>query len=133
MNKLEVGMFVKFKDKNGCTYIRKVIDGYKEHWYGCKVDKNANNVPYVSDKNIINYSFNIIDLIEVGDYVNYHRIEIFYDTYNPRTEEYEDILGIAIYDDANMDCISEVRPLSSLKIYSIVTKEQFEQMKYEVE
>lgn len=116
---LEVGMYVRFKDKNGCTYIRKVIDGYKEHWYGCKVDKNANNVPYVSDKNIINYSYNIIDLIEVGDYVNGKQV---IETYYKSDEKWH--LEIV---DSRLLTHDE---LKHVNIQSIVTKEQFESMEY---
>ena len=41
-------------------------------------------------------------------------------------------LGIPIYDDALMNCISEVRPLDTIEIKSIVTKEQFEKVMYKV-
>ena len=117
--KLEIGMYVRFKDKRGNEYIRKVIAGYKKGWYGCKVDIEANNVPYVSLKNVIKASYNIIDLIEVGDYVNGFRVE---NIYNPTGNE---VFWI------KLSC----NPIDNYKnedIKSIVTKEQFEQMSYKV-
>lgn len=72
--KLEVGQFVRFKDKRGNTYIRNIKEVCNEQphksWGGIIIDKNANNVPYVSLKNIIKASYNIIDLISVGDEVD---------------------------------------------------------------
>ena len=108
---MEVGDYVRFKDKRGNTYIRKVIDGYKAHWYGCKVDKEANNVPYVSAKNIIKSSPNIIDLIEVGDYVNGNKVE--------------DLDDIWHYD------LDGCCPVPD-EIKSILTREQFESMEYKI-
>ena len=112
---MKVGDYVRFKDKRGNTYIRKVIDGYKAHWYGCKVDKEANNVPYVSAKNIIKSSPNIIDLIEVGDYVNGVMVTEIKDG-KPFKEDYNDPYYSYYFDD----------------IYSIVTKEQFSQTEYRI-
>jgi len=113
---MNVGDYVRFKDKRGNTYIRKVIDGYKAHWYGCKVDKEANNVPYVSAKNIIKSSPNIIDLIEVGDYVNGH---------------YVSSLPLFKWNKQAGYCYTGDM-LTDKDIKSIVTKEQFESMEYKV-
>ena len=129
---MKVGDYVRFKDKRGNTYIRKVIDGYKAHWYGCKVDKEANNVPYVSAKNIIKSSPNIIDLIEVGDYVNGYKVTMLEDEY---------------YDDVT-DSVKKIKDKEKIKIIlgneeqfygvyakdikSVLTKEQFESMEYKV-
>jgi len=118
--KLEVGMYVR--TLNGIVKIDKIQNDVMKDEKGC-----------LHYGDFIKASNNIIDLIEDGDYVNGYLIEKFYDTYNPKTEEYEDILGIAIYDDARMDCIEEIRPLRTLDIKSIVTKEQFESMQYKVD
>ena len=111
---MEVGDYVRFKDKRGNTYIRKVIDGYKAHWYGCKVDKEANNVPYVSAKNIIKSSPNIIDLIEVGDYVDGEKVD-------SKDEENVYVLGDFGY-----------YAISKKSIKSVLTKEQFESIEYRI-
>lgn len=93
--KLEVGQFVRFKDKKGIEYIRKITsvnDTYPDKLYaGIYIDKEANNARGVSLKNIIKASFNIIDLIEPGDVleINGEKYEVIYD------ESYEK-LGILI-------------------------------------
>lgn len=116
---LKVGQYVRFKDKRGNTYIRNIKEVCNEQphksWGAIIIDKNANNVPYVSLKNIIKASFDIIDILEVGDYVNGNEIyRINWDS-----------LGL----------ILETTNYSKLRekdIKSIVTKEQFEQMAYKV-
>ena len=71
---LKVGMYVRFKDKRGIEYIRKITsvnNTYPDKLYaGIYIDKNANNSNGVSLKNIIKTSFNIIDLIQKKDYAN---------------------------------------------------------------
>lgn len=75
------------------------------------VDENGHPVPtsfnfFVFEDEITVFSFNIIDLIKVGDYVN---------------GEYVDLFAIDFFKD------------HPEYIKSIVTKEQFEAMKYVVE
>ncbi len=82
---------------------------------------------YINKPYIVKHSKNIIDLIEVGDYVNGMQIDEFDDV------EGNIFLGFPIYDDGLMDCISEFRPLSTVEIKSIVTKEQFTQAEYKIE
>ena len=66
-------------------------------------------------------SHNIIDLIEVGDYVNGMKVNNI---------AIEDGL-IYLHMDAD-DCLHESTMLTGDEIESIVTKEQFEQMQYKV-
>lgn len=75
---------------------------------------------YVIDNSIIKSSLNIIDLIEVGDYVNGSKVQ----------EIGKDYVEIEEYSGLNNDmpCIVKTKDIKS-----IVTKEQFESMKYEVE
>lgn len=117
--KLEVGQFVRFKDKRGNTYIRNIKEVCNEQphksWGAIIIDKNANNVPYVSLKNIIKASYKIIDILEVGDYVN-----------GCKVHKKENCLTIILDNEEN---ISWINPDG---IKSIVTKEQFEQMAYKV-
>lgn len=71
-------------------------------------------------KHIVKSSPNIIDLIEVGDYVNYHRVvDIGTNIEDKHLYLYVDTLEY-----------NEVVYQSDIK--SIVTKEQFEEMKYEI-
>ena len=60
---LEVGMYVRTKDKKGVTYIRKLTklaDEYPQKLYGMEVDKEIHYVNYLSQKNILKASHNII-------------------------------------------------------------------------
>lgn len=72
----------------------------------------------------------LLNLIEVGDFVNGFETTDFegFD----EDGNYEEGIGIPIYDDANLDCIVEYRPIRTLKITSILTKEQFKARAYEV-
>jgi hypothetical protein len=81
----------------------------------------------ITDSNLDEYkhSENIIDLIEVGDYVNGYKITDYteIDKYND-----EKIL----YADLNVNSSSEYIAIHNEDIKSIVTKEQFESMEYKV-
>lgn len=124
--KLEEGMYVRTKDKKGVQYIRKIIDLPKDTRYGSiVVDKDIHNVKWVSKKNVLKASENIIDLIEVGDYVNGYLVrDIDY--------AFDDVVmnnknaRIVPYIDCNKNNYIE-------DVKSIVTKEQFNSVKYEVE
>lgn len=71
-----------------------------------------------NEQNIVKSSPNIIDLIEVGDYINGYKVdEVDYEKYT-------------IYIGNTNECIEQVLWRKDIK--SIVTKEQFESMKYEV-
>lgn len=119
MNKLEVGMYVRTK-----TGIHKIfkIDEHKTNWkYLCdkkstgEWDGSYEYTP-LKEELIIKSSYNIIDLIEVGDYVNGVKIK----------EILEMKTGKIIIVSESEDY------LENDDIESAVTKEQFEQMKYEV-
>jgi hypothetical protein len=113
--KLEVGMYVRFKDKKGITYIRKITklaNEYPQRLYGMEIDVEANYSPYLSLKNILKASHNIIDLIEVGDYVNGQLVNELLDNVVLTGTEYI--------------------PIKNEDIETIVTKEQFEAMAYKV-
>lgn len=112
MEEIQVGDYVR-------TYKGKI---YKvTNVYVLKITCGHTSLRY---NDITKHSSDIIDLIEEGDYVNGYEVHEFDD------EEGNLYLGFSIYDDALMDCITEVRPLSTVDIKSIVTKEQFESMKY---
>lgn len=113
MSKLEVGMYVRIDGE-----IRKVIYvGYQDKIYVSFVEDNS----YLIDKRNINYSHNIIDLIEVGDYVNGKQV---IETYYKSDEKWhlEIVDARLLTHDA----------LKRVNIQSIVTKEQFESMEYKV-
>ena len=119
---LKVGMYIRSKDKRGGQFIRKIVDLPKDTRCGSIiVDKDIHNVEWVSMKNVLNVSDNIIDLIEVGDYVNGYKVEAVYlkgyRKYIKLSNAYESGKGIRTY---------------SEDIKSVVTKEQFSSVKYEV-
>lgn len=73
MSKIEVGEYVR--TKNG--YITRVDEstnifnlGYKEQY----VDMETTIYGFTCEEEIVNHSKQLIDLIEVGDYVNGHRV-----------------------------------------------------------
>ena len=75
---------------------------------------------------ITKHSFNIIDLIEVGDYVNGEVVEIIY-SYDEDGND-KDELGIKEVDCEEGYYIS----LKDIEIKSVVTHEQFNSVKYTV-
>ena len=112
--KLEVGMYVR--TIGGIERLKKENDN---GWF---FEKSMIIKPDNIEKYIIKASHNIIDLIEVGDYVNgYPVYEII---------DYPDNTRAIVIADDNKSIIWEE---SSQYIKSIVTKEQFESMSYEVE
>ena len=86
-----------------------------------KIENEVSLVRYIGEIPNVRFSHNIIDLIEVGDYVNGYPV---YET----IEHPDNTRAIVIADD-NKSIIWEE---SSQYIKSIVTKEQMEIMKYEV-
>lgn len=110
-DKLEVGMYVRTKD----GIIDKVIIDYKGKCNSpnCNCKHVSCQYNYYDEVDIINASHNIIDLIEVGDYVNGWKVLYWTD-------------GTKIIDDGYAS------DLNKIKIKSIVTKEQFESMEYKL-
>ena len=104
---LEIGMYVR--TINGKIWIiksQKAISGHK--------------------KDIINASYNIIDLIEVGDYVNGYKVLFAGATTWDNNGNVIDKRVKINYDGYD-------RWLSEDFIKSIVTKEQFSSMEYKIE
>ena len=121
--KLEVGMYVRTK-YNGISKIVDYINDPTHYFFKCyKLDRDYINCEeYITETDVLKTSHNIIDLIEAGDYVNgypvYEKID------------YPDNTRAIVIADDNKSIIWKE---SSQYIKSIVTKEQFESMKYEVE
>lgn len=116
--KLEEGMYVRTKQGT----IEKVIKRY-DTLSGCKVEVNEDfrfkHYEHNYIKHIKNASHNIIDLIEIGDYVNGSKVLDISEDENNR---------IWIYTDSkNNECC-----FSESEIEDVVTKEQFNSQKYVV-
>ena len=126
--KLEVGMYVR--TKNGM--VAKIIDkrdisGSLHREEIVFILDNGNKLALHSQK-VIKTSHNIIDLIEVGDYVNGEKVgEVI------RKEMYHFGDGIIIKNETGEDIYSNFRYSKYANVETIVTKEQFESIKYSLE
>lgn len=113
--KLEEGMYVR--TKKGIAKILGRIndptDFYHKMLITDKFLKIHGDTEYIHDLDIVKASENIIDLIEVGDYVNGYKVKI--------TNPY-----MIVLDNYNFKAIE------NKDIKSVVTKEQFNSAKYEV-
>ena len=126
--KLEIGKFIR------TPYgIRKIVNITKDDGYGkpkvrvIELDRHL-NTPYkfdyifYTDENVIKKcktSYNIIDILEVGDYVNGYPIY--------EIDEYEDDTRAIVIANDNKSIIWEKQDIKS-----VVTKEQFENMEYRI-
>ena len=117
---LKVGRYVR--------YTRGAINGYVPTRIAKIVDCSDNELVRIDSwqvilrNDVIKARDNLIDLIEVGDYVNGHLVlDVFWNV--------EEDHVILIEDSMN----NSTSVLYNEDIKSIVTKEQFESIKYEVE
>ena len=126
---LKVGMYVKFK-KEKLTYVRKLLEIVHnfETFNVYRIDKEyfdyeeKDYFDIIYPDEILKASYDIIDLIEVGDHVNgQYVVEKFYDYAN---EEWNIVI-------ATTQHLKVGKNRNDIK--SIVTKEQFESMSYKVD
>lgn len=121
--KLEVGIYVRTKDGiiAKCTYVNKKY-AFECIGYGFdrNVYKNHSGLSnYGVEEIIIKASYNIIDLIEVGDYINCKEVV---EVCNHK------ILGKIVV--LNTNCNSTI---PNEKIKSVVTKKQMKSITYKVD
>ena len=116
-DKLEPNMYVRTKWGYICKIIN--INDFREPSMKYGVEASyLKDIMFIGDDDILKAGHNIIDLIEVGDYVNGYLVLNVLD-FNDNTR----ILSLErIYDNK----------ITEEDIKSIVTKEQFEQMSYKV-
>lgn len=122
---MKVGDYVRTKDDG---YINKItkVNQYNVYVDGRDLFGETLEIPI---NEIIKSSPNIINLIQVGDYVNGKKVEwIGYDLY--RENEDKTLTGIGkkrvLFNEFTKDSVTEKG------IKSIVTKEQFESMEYKI-
>ena len=116
MNEIKEGMFIRTDDGKINKFKRYITDKKRV----CETDMYAR----LAVDNIVKASFDIIDLIEVGDYVNGKKIvNVGCLTNGPR--ENTKVIDYYITPSA-------VSYLENEYIKSIVTKEQFESMSYRI-
>ena len=111
---IEVGEYVRTKQGE----IAKIVD---TNMFDKTIYKDIQGAKYYLE-DIVNHSKNIIDLIEVGDYVNGYRIL-------EKTKIKNNEMQICILKDNNC---SNWRTVNDKTLKSIVTKEQFASMEYKV-
>ena len=117
--KLEVGMYVR--TKSGYIYKLGYYNKEEKRW----ICIEENDWYPVYENSVVKASHNIIDLIEVGDYVNGFRVEEIGEYHSIKTDKVE------IY--AKVNCSVLLNCFYEEDIKSIVTKEQFESMSYKIE
>ena len=124
---IKVGMYVR-TNYGIIEIINNILEYTGDVYYlnsfhtAVKLDKETNVAG--SKGKVIKASFNIIDLIEVGDYVNDYKILDMVDVKDSNEKAF------TIFQHKGTDTIYFY---SNEDIKSIVTKEQFESVKYEVE
>ena len=112
----EVGMYVRYKPLLSSKYVKinkiKEIEEKENCLHIWLEDKDL-----ITEKYLIKASYNIIDILEKGDYVNGREVvDIFYDANDDAMDVC--VLGSIVYDN------NEVK--------SVITHEQMEQMAYKV-
>ena len=121
--KLKKGMYVRFKDNKDIQYIGKLINinEYREPCFKYAIEVTwYDDYIFVGDDDIIGEpSFDLIDLIEVGDYVNGEKV-------TETMIKMRDEQGVFGLPDHYRMFVDEIH------IKSVVTKEQFEDIKFEV-
>ena len=120
--KLEVGQFARLKSGYICKIIN--INDFREPnmKYGVEASY-LKDIMFIGDDDILKASHNIIDILEVGDYVNGNKVIEIEKNYKFIDGTIRDIL----WTDTKMQ-----KAIWDETIKSIVTKEQFEQMAYKV-
>lgn len=119
--KLEVGMYVRYKRRSMGYYIEpvdkigKIINRVNESDI-YELDNNNN----IFENDVVKASYNIIDILEVGDYVNGLKI-----TSVDKTFDGNKLIGLGKnFGFSKFD--------NDYKITSIVTHEQMKQMEYRI-
>lgn len=132
MNKeeIEVGEYVRTKNGTIKRCLKTTYD-FEDNLY-CNefitvepfvISDNIKIHRCIAKKEIVKYSKNIIDLIEVGDYVNGYKVAGVSD--NGGTSEKEIMIEIPYEETYNQHSLNE-------EIRNIVTKEQFNNISYKV-
>ncbi len=122
--KLEVGMYVRTEHNGICKLYREFSEDSVDIGIGILPEINGffideKEVDYIEKEEILKASFDIIDILEVGDYVNGYKIGYIDDCKGAMREFYYD------YENPNDDMGHWEE-----EIKSVITHEQMEQMAY---
>lgn len=122
--KLEVGMYVRLvNDVEDIVIINKIANVF-ETTILTENDGSIYQGEYTKE-NVVKASYDIIDLIEVGDYVNRYPVTAILSSNNK-------VYEIQVKRPNNRTGVWIKRIRNNEDIKSIVTKEQFENMAYKV-
>lgn len=117
-DKLEPNVYVRTK-KGIAKIIDRILEPthyYFKMWVTDKFLEINDDTEYISEVDVLKASHNIIDLIEVGDYVNGR-----------------EVIDIKLKCDETIKClITHGYDITNEMIKSIVTKQQFESMSYKL-
>ena len=117
--KLEVGMYVRLQnDAENIVIINRIANVF-ETTILTENDGSIYQGEYTKE-NVVKASYNIIDILEIGDYVNGEKV-----IYKQYKEYPNPLLDHYVVDTIRCSYIES-------EIKTIVTKEQFEQMAYKV-
>ena len=120
--KLEVGMYVRYKPLLSSKYVKinkiKEIEEKENCLHIWLEDKDL-----ITEKYLIKASYNIIDILECGDIIS------FYEDIDNYKKQY--VIGIP--DLITLDEIKDKITNDNIRLVSILTKEEMEQMAYKVE
>ena len=119
--KLEVGQFARLKSGYICKIIN--INDFREPNMKYGVEANyLKDVMFIGCDDVVKGSYNIIDLIEVGDIIS------FYEDIDNYKKQYV----IGIHDLITLDEIKDKITNDNIRLVSILTKQEMEQMEYKV-
>ena len=126
-DKIEVGEYIRTKKGNICKVLATrekssfiTNNGYTSTYQERYFVDNTKQYSILSKPYVVKHSKNIIDLIEVGDYVNGSKV---IDIAQGKTK--------AVYIESQEQKLALI-PIVEKQIKSIVTKEQFKEMEYKV-
>lgn len=120
--KLEVGMYVRLQnDAENIVIINRIANVF-ETTILTENDGSIYQGEYTKE-NVIKASYNIIDILEVGDIIS------FYEDIDNYKKQY--VIGIP--DLITLDKIKDKITNDNIRLVNILTKEQMEQRAYKVE
>ena len=111
---IEKNMYIR--SCNGIQKVLKVYDNTPDEIIRYETDVSVNHYLLEDSRAITKASYNIIDLIEEGDYVNG-----------------EEVIDKRFGEIALGSFLNEIHYINSIDIETIVTKEQFKNMEYKIE
>ena len=118
---IEKNMYIR--SCNGIQKVLKVYDNTPDEIIRYETDVSVNHYLLEDSRAITKASYNIIDLIEEGDYVNGNKV-IYVEDLDALEYLFIDADGNSYYSGIDKECN---------KPKSIVTHEQFENMEYKIE